>query len=81
MGDGRGQADGGKRRRDPVKPRKAEREEVAALRGHERMQLVEYDPAQCAEQVGRVGGRQEQRELLGRREQDVGRMAALAHAL
>ena len=45
------------------------------------MQFVEHDAAQGAEQIGRVGAGQQQRELLGRGEQDVGRIAALALAL
>ena len=45
------------------------------------MQLVEHDALEAAEQIGRVGAGQQQRELLGRGEQDVGRIAALALAL
>jgi hypothetical protein len=45
------------------------------------MQLVEHDPRECAEEVGRIGGREQQRNLLRRGEQDVGRIAALAEAL
>ena len=41
------------------------------------MQLVEHHAAERAEQIGRVGARQQQRELLGRGEQNVGRVAAL----
>ncbi len=39
------------------------------------MQLVEDNAAQVGEQVARVGRREQQRELLGRGQQDVGRVA------
>ncbi len=81
LGDGRGKADGGGSRREAVEPRQAEREQVAALGRHQRMQLVEHDAPEGAEQIGRVGGREQQRQLLRRGQQDVGRIAALAHAL
>jgi hypothetical protein len=45
------------------------------------VQLVEYHPLERPEEVGRVGGGQDQRELLGRGEQDVRRIAVLALAL
>ena len=45
------------------------------------MQFVEHDAAQRAEQIGRVGAGQQQRQLLRRGQQDVGRIAALALAL
>ena len=42
------------------------------------MQLVENDAAQRAEQIWRIGGREQQRQLLRGGQQHVGRMAALA---
>ena len=60
---------------------KAERQQVAALGGDQRMQLVEHDALEAAEQIRRVGAGEQQRELLGRGEQDVRRIAALALAL
>jgi hypothetical protein len=36
-------------------PREPEREQIAALRHHQRMQLVEHDALERAEQIGRVG--------------------------
>ena len=45
------------------------------------MQLVEHDPPQRAEQIGRVGRGENERELLGRGQQNVRRVAALALAL
>ena len=41
------------------------------------MQFVEHDAAQRAEHVRRIGGSQQQRQLLRRGEQNVGRIAAL----
>jgi hypothetical protein len=45
------------------------------------MELVEHDSFERSEQIGRIGRSQDQRELLGRGEQDLGRIAALALAL
>ena len=42
------------------------------------MQLVEDDALERAEEIGRIGRGQNQRQLLRRREQDVRRVAALA---
>ncbi len=42
------------------------------------MQFVEHHAAQSAEQIRRVGRGQQQRQLLRRGEQNVGRIAALA---
>ncbi len=66
--------------RDRAQARKIEREQVAALGGDERVQFVEHDALQRAEQMRRVGAAQQQRELFGRRHQNVGRIAALALA-
>ena len=80
LGDGRRQADAGELRREAKQPRQAKREQIAALRGHQRMQLVENDAPERAEQIRRVGGSEQQRELLRRRQQDIRRIAALALA-
>ncbi len=79
--DRRRQADRGQLRRERKQPRQPEREQIAALRRHQRMQFVEHDAAQRAEQERRVGRGQDQRQLLRRREQDMRRIAALALAL
>ena len=81
LGDGRREADGRKLRRDGEQPREPERQQIAALRHHQRMQLVEDHALERAEQERRIVGGEQQRELLGRGEQDVGRIAALALAL
>src|ERR1700691_4211325 len=44
------------------------------------MQLIENDALERAEQIGSVGGGEQQRELFRRRQQDFGRIAALALA-
>ena len=51
--------------------------QIAALRGHQRVQLVEHDALQRRKQKRRVVGRQQQRQLLRRGEQDVRRIAPL----
>ena len=81
LGDGRRQADGREPRRQREQPRQAERQQIAALRGDQRMQFVEHDALERAEQIRRIGGGEQQRELLRRRQQNVGRIAALALAL
>ena len=45
------------------------------------MQLVEDDALERAEQIRRVGGGEQQRQLLRRGQQDLRRVAALALAL
>ena len=45
------------------------------------MQFVKHDATQGREQRLRVGGSEQQRQLLRRRQQNVGWMTALAHAL
>ena len=77
LGDRRGEADGGETRRERMQPRQPEREKIAALRGDERMQLVEHDALERAEEIRRVGGGEQQGELLRCRQQDVGWVAAL----
>ena len=62
-------------------PRQTKRQQIAALRRHQRMQFVEHHAAEAVEQIRRVGRRQQQRELLRRGEQNVGRIAALTLAL
>ena len=65
-------------RREPPQSRKAERQQVAAFRCDQRVQFVEHDAFQRREQVRRVVGRQQQRELFRRGQQDVRRIFALA---
>ena len=62
-------------------PGKTERKKIAALRRDQRVQLVEHHAPERAEQIGRVGGSEQERKLLGRGEQDLRRIAALALAL
>ncbi len=81
LGDRGGQADGVQAGREAKQPRQPERQQIAALRGHQRMQFVEDHALQRAEQIRRIGGRQQQRELFRRGEQDVRRIAALTRAL
>ncbi len=76
-----GQADAGERRRQPKQPRQAERQQIAALGGRQGVQLVEHDAPEAAEQIRRVGRGQDEGQLLGRGQQDIGRIAALALAL
>ncbi len=68
------EADGDEIRRQREEPCETERQQIAALRGDESMELVEDDPAQRTEQVGRVGARQQQRQLFRCRQQDVRRV-------
>ena len=72
-----GQADRAHLRRQPPQPRQAERQQIAALGGDERMQLVEHDAFERGEQKRRVVRRQQQRQLFRRGEQDVRRIAPL----
>ncbi len=45
------------------------------------MQFVENDALERAEQIRRIGGSEQQRQLFRRRQQNIGRIAALALAL
>ncbi len=67
--------------RDAVEARKPEREQIAALRRDQRMQFIEHDALERRKQIGRIGGRQQQCHLLGRGEQDVGRITPLPRTL
>ncbi len=67
--------------REAAQPRQPQRQQVAALRQRQRMQFVEHHAAQVAEQMRRVGRGGQQRELFGRRQQHVRRVAPLALAL
>ena len=73
-----GQADRLDTGNDAPQPRKAERQQMAALRRHQRMQLVEHDVAQSRKEASRIRRCQQQRQLLRRREQDIGRRQLLA---
>ena len=68
-------------RRERVEAGEAEGEKIAALRGHERVQFVEDHALQAGKQRPRLAVREEQRELFGRGQQDVGRALDLARAL
>ena len=81
LGDGRRQADAGQTGRDAEQPRQIEREQIAALRRHQRVQFVENDPLERAEQIRRIGGCEQERQLFRRRQQNIRRIAPLALAL
>ena len=66
---------------DRAQPRQIERQQIAALAGDDGVQLVEDDAAQVGEQGERVRRGEQQRDLLGRRQEDVRRALALALAL
>ena len=77
----RGQPDRGEIRAQGAQPRQRQRQQISPLRGDERVQLVEDDAAQAPEQLRRLPMGDEERELLGRGEQDVGRPVDLPRAL
>ena len=77
----RRQADRTEIRREAAQARETERKQVAALGGDERVQLVEHDVAEVCEEGLCVAMRDQQRQLLGRRQQDIGRAGDLARAL
>ncbi len=81
LAHGRGEPDGLNAGRQASQAREIERQEVAALRHHERVQLVENDALQVGEQGLGIGAGEQKRDLLGRRQQDVGRVPPLALAL
>ena len=70
---GGGQADRREFGRERPEPRQVERQEIAALARSERVQLIEDDELEPAEQRGGAAMRQHQCDLLGRGQQDVGR--------
>jgi hypothetical protein len=53
---------------------------MAALGRGERMQLIDDHAFQIGEELRRIGVAQQQRQRLGRRQQEIGRPLALAHA-
>ena len=75
---GRRQADRRKLGRMRAQPRQIERQQIAALAGGERVQLIEDHIFQAAEQLGRAFMRQHQRDLLRRGQQNVGRQPCAA---
>ena len=77
LGDRRRQPDRADLGGQPPQPRQTERQQIATLGNDQRMQLVEHDALERAEQKRRVVGRQQQRQLLGRGEQDVRRITPL----
>ena len=78
--DGGREADAAQLRRELLQPRKAEREEIAALGGPDRMHLVDDHAAQVLEVAPRALPGAEQGQLLGRGQQHVGRLHPLALA-
>jgi hypothetical protein len=81
IGNGRRKTDAAMPGCQRLEPCEAERQQRPALRGGERVQLVDDHPAHRAEHPWRFRHGNEQRHLLGRGDQDVGRMMALALAL
>ena len=77
LGHRRRQSDRAHLGRQPPQPRQAERQQIAALGGDQRVQFVEHDALQRREQERRVVGGQQQRQLFGRGQQDVRRIAPL----
>ena len=77
---GRRQPDGAQPRRQLAQPRQRQGEKVAALGRRQRVDLVENDGVEVGEQIGAVGVAEQQRQLLRRRHQDVGRRAPLPRA-
>ena len=77
LADGRRQPDGLNAGRQAAQAGEIERQEVATFRGDQRMQLVEHDAPEIGEEGFGIGARQEQRQLLRGRQQDVGRNAPL----
>ena len=75
------QAHHGHLRRQGAQPRQPQRQQIAALRGDDRMQLVQHHPPQGGEKMLPIGARQQERQLLGRGEQDLRGIAPLALAL
>ena len=78
LGDGGRQPDPHLPRRQGGKPRQVERQQIAALGRRQRVQFVEDDRVEIAEQLRGIGMRQQQRHLLRRRQQHIGRPLALA---
>ncbi len=78
--DGGGEADAAVLRSERGKPRKRQRQEIAAFGIVERVQLIEHDGAKFAEEFGSIFRGEQERELLGRCQQDVGRDVFLALA-
>ena len=78
---GRRKADGLQARRKRPQPGEAERQKVAALRRHDGMQLVDDDALERGKQRLDLPAGEKQRELLGRRQEDVGGVDLLALAL
>ena len=79
--DGRRQSDAGEIGSEHEQPRQPEGEQVPPFRRNQCMQFVEHDPLQRSKKIGRIGRGQDQGKLLGRREQNLRRVAALALAL
>ena len=81
MGNSGRKSDRHQPRRQRAQPRDVERQQIAALRRRQRVEFVENDRVEIAEQVASVGAREQERDLLRRRQQDLGRRQTLALAL
>ncbi len=80
VGDGGGEADGFQLGRKSAQPRKAKREKIAALVGDDGVELVENHRVEAGKEFLGARHRDQQRDLLGRGEQDVGGIKPLALA-
>ena len=81
LGHGGRQADGAQVRHEAAQPRQAQRQQVAALGGDQRMQFVEDHVAQILEEPPGIRAGDQQRQLLRRGQQYVRRRQLLALAL
>ena len=81
VGDGGGQADAAAHGGQLRQPGEAEGQQVAALGAGQRVQLIDHDAAEMAEDLLRVGVGEHQRQALRRRHQDLRRLGPLALAL
>ncbi len=67
--------------RQRPQPRQTQRQQIAALVGHQRVQFVEDDGVEIGEETVGVGRRHQQRDLLGCRHENVRRIELLAPPL
>ena len=78
VGDRRRQPDATQPRCDHLQPRQRQRQQVTAFGCREGMDLVDDDGAQAVKHPRRIGIADQQRQRLGRGQQDLRRVIALA---
>lgn len=81
IGDRRRKADRLQCGGEPAQTREAERQEMTALRHHQRVQLVQDHITQILEEALRLAIGEKQRQLLRGRQQNVGRIELLTLSL